>query len=195
MKNIRIRNDSVSTIFLSCLGSQRILPNEVLTLSKKDVDNVSDLLELENLIISSDISILDKKGGTYDTDTALNVIRGVSEGDATAGSLNSQIISSNSYTSVEGMQITPDAGTYISIFSATAFVSVSNKIIDYGIFINDVLIPDSRRRVSLPNKDHYISLYAQSMLNIESADIITVKAKIEEYSLTVYERSLLLFEA
>lgn len=56
--------------------------------------------------------------------------------------------SSSSESVISGMTITPLAGTYVAFFSGSIYTGGASAIGEFGIYVNDVLLAETRRDIS-----------------------------------------------
>lgn len=56
--------------------------------------------------------------------------------------------SSSQPATIEGMVLKPEAGTYIALFNGSIYTAGASAVGEFGIYVNDVLISETRRDIS-----------------------------------------------
>lgn len=98
---------------------------------------------------------------------------------------------SESYVDLDSMGVTPGAGTYLVIFSASGKLSLGNSLANYIIKNNGTNVLHSERNLS---GDGIKTLYTQSIETVSDSEEINVQFKTDGGTFTIYERNLILIE-
>lgn len=88
------------------------------------------------------------------------------------------ITTSGVYIPINGMSITPTAGSYVVMFSATASHSKDKKDSQYAIFVDDTIVQNSERDFGWDGgadfKNCRITIYTQAEVTVDGTQTIYV---------------------
>ena len=93
------------------------------------------------------------------------------------------------YDDMEGMTLTPAAGTYTVTFSGSGEMSNNNKKAYYAIYVDGAVVAHSVRRKDNKKTE---SLFTQAEVTVDGTEVVDIRFKVSDGSFKVYERTLTL---
>jgi len=100
---------------------------------------------------------------------------------------------SGSYVSMNGMTITPAAGTYLVSFSASGRTTSNGDTGDCAIHVGGAIVQHSERTL-YGNRQTAASIHCQAKVTVNGEQAIDVRFKQAGGNFNVYERSLIIME-
>ena len=103
---------------------------------------------------------------------------------------------SATYVVLNTMTVTPGAGTYLVMFSASGNGSIGAGDYRYGIHANAVLVAQSERRQNIGGGtqvgDVAMAMHSQCLVTVTAGQAIDVRYKASSGTYTVHQRNLIL---
>lgn len=103
-------------------------------------------------------------------------------------------ITSTEYTALDGMGITPGSGHYIVHFSATADLTSNNADITYALFVNNIEITHTEKKLKRGGGQGAIRLEPaihDYVTNVGNGESIEIKWKVSGGTGSTYQRTLI----
>jgi hypothetical protein len=105
---------------------------------------------------------------------------------------------STTYVPVNLMTATPIAGTWHVIFSSTSAGSVANQQMEYALFKNGVIIPESNRQTGFVLSNALaatrLNMHTQAIILLTGVDVVDVRMKTAIGQMNVFERNMVLLQ-
>jgi hypothetical protein len=95
-------------------------------------------------------------------------------------------------TVIAGMTATPEAGTYLALYSGDNLLSANNSICTTSIYKNDVAIPDSIRNIQASGGGWKGTASSMTTVQVNGTDTVDIRTKITSGQITVSGRLIIL---
>jgi len=104
--------------------------------------------------------------------------------------------SSTTYVPIDSTASTPEAGTWLVMFSSSGKGSVANSALDFAVHVDGTIVSDSQRKLGYnsggQNMDTVQNIYTQAVVTTTGIEVVDVRYKTSSGTFTIYERNIIL---